>query len=114
MTEATHLLIHRYRPGTGPQPGSAEHEEEMRQWAAVDAELRSSGVLVGGYAIADRGVLVGAAVGPDGERAWAPGEEILFAVHAIAVESDEAAVALARNMPTAEYGSIEVRPAMDG
>ena len=110
MTTATHLLIHFYCPGDGPQPGTAEHDEEMRRWAELHGRLESEGVLVGGYALDDRG----ATVGPSGDVPWSAGRELLFAVHAVAVADDEAARALARKMPTADYGVVEVRPVMSG
>lgn len=106
---ATHLLIHRYVPGTGPQEGTAEHEAEMRQWAALDARLRDEGVIVGAYALQNRGSLVQAHATSE----WQSDGEIVFAVHAINAESEGVADEIARSMPTAEYGTVEVRPLMD-
>lgn len=106
---ATHLLIHRYEPGAGPQPGTPEHEEEMRQWADVDTRLREDGVIVAAYALQDRGNLVRR----DTESEPRADGEIIFAAHAVIAQTDEAAREIARLMPTIGYGAVEVRPLMD-
>lgn len=105
MTTPTHLLIHRYRPGTGPQPGTLEHDHEMQRWEDVDRTLREQGALIGSFALNDAQRLVGPATHD-------AGDELLFAVHAISVADCDQAVQLAESMPTADYGSIEVRPLM--
>lgn len=106
---ATHLLIHRYRPGTGPQPGTPQHDEEMRRWGELDARLRRDGVIVGAFALQDRGGLVTA----DSITLWQAEGEIVFAVHAIVADDDQAAAEIARSVPTADYGTVEIRPLMD-
>lgn len=106
---ATHLLIHRYRPGTGPQPGTPEHDEEMRRWGELDDRLRREGVIVGAFALQDRGELVTV----DSAIPWKAEGEIVFAVHAIAVDDDRSAAEIAQAMPTKDYGAVEIRPLMD-
>lgn len=114
MTAPTHLLIHRDRPGTGPQPGSPEYDDEMRLWERIDGELRSSDVLVAAYALRERGTVhrAGADVGAS-VRSLSHSTEIVFAVHAISVLSDAAAEEIAATMPHLDYGSVEVRPIME-
>ncbi|MGO1548415.1 MAG: hypothetical protein ACTHWO_01205 [Nesterenkonia sp.] len=104
-TTATHALIHRYIPGTGPQEGTAELEAEMRVWAELDREFRQTGVLLGSYALQDASVAFGQRFGQH--------EEIVFAVHVLAVGSQREAEEIAERMPHLSYGSTEVRPLMD-
>lgn len=105
----THLLVHRYTPGTGPQPGTPGHDDEMRQWAELDARLRADGILIGAFAVQDRG----AEVTREAVATWQARGDIVFAIHAVAADGDDDAAAIARAMPTAAYGAIEVRPLMD-
>lgn len=106
---ATHLLLHRYRTGDGPQPGTPEHDDEMHRWAELDERFRSEGVIVGSFALQDLGSLV---VSGSASR-WQPEGEIVFAAHAIRAADNAAAAAIASKMPTAGYGVVEVRPLMD-
>ena len=109
MAAATHLLIHRYRPGTGPQEGTSAHDAEMAQWEEVDRQLRADGVLVGAHALRDSGTLLG----PGAQRVELnSAAEIVFAVHVIAVAGDAEAERIAATLPTLGYGTVEVRPLM--
>lgn len=102
MATPTHALVHRYTPGTGPQEGTAELDAEMKIWAQIDAELRASGQLVEAWALNS----ATAVLGDDA------GSQVVFAVHGIAVESDEAAQQIAARMPHLGYGSTTVHPLM--
>lgn len=101
----THILIHRYVPGTGPQEGTAEMDAEMKIWAELDRELRSTGTLVGAYALHDTTTTLG--------EQFPEHEEIVFAIHAVAAGSHAEAEEIAGRMPHLGYGSTEVRPLMD-
>lgn len=105
MSTPTHILIHHYTPGTGPQEGSPEMDSEMRTWAQIDAALRAAGQLVEGWALNTTPVTIGTAE-------QQTGTQVSFAVHAIAVEDDAAAEALARRMPHLDYGSTTIHPRM--
>lgn len=105
MTNPTHVLVHRYTPGTGPQEGTTELDAEMRVWAEIDAELRRAGQLVEGWALSD----ATASLGNTGTEA---SSQVVFALHAVAVDSDEAAQQLAARMPHLDYGSTTVHPVM--
>lgn len=104
MSTPTHLLIHRYTPGSGPAPGSPEHDSEMRRWEQLDDELQASGVVVAGFALDAPTTRLGAAP--------TPVDEIVFAVHVLAAASDSDAEQVAGLMPHLGYGSVEVRPLM--
>lgn len=111
----THLLIHRYVPGTGPQEGTPELEDEMRAWDALDTELREHGHLVAGYALQEHTVRLGAGTDEVAETSDAEdpgGRSIIFAVHAVAAADEAEAHGIAERMPHLEYGSTEVRPLM--
>ncbi len=101
----SHILIHRYLPGTGPQEGSTELEAEMGVWERVDKELRRTGQLVSGWALSSPSTTVGT-------PAELPSSETIFAVHALAVASDAEAESIAARMPHLEYGSTEIRKLM--
>lgn len=101
----SHILIHRYTPGTGPQEGTPEMDTEMTAWAQLDAELREAGQLISGWALNDPVRTQGA---PAGDRP----AEIIFAIHALAVEDDAEADQIASRMPHLNYGSTEIRRRM--
>lgn len=109
MNETTHLLIHRYRPGTGPQQPSKEFDEKMLQWEELDTKLKAKGVLISSFALQDRGILHT----PDSTSALDTETEIIFAVHAIKVGDQLEPQEIARLMPHLDYGSVEIRPFMD-
>lgn len=105
MSAPTHILIHHYTPGTGPQEGTPEMDSEMKVWAQIDADLRAAGQLIEGWALNTPSVTLGVAE-------QQTGTQVSFAVHAIAVEDDAAAEALARRMPHLDYGSTTIHPRM--
>ncbi|WP_404290670.1 hypothetical protein [Glutamicibacter arilaitensis] len=109
MNDATHLLIHRYLPGSGPQPPSEEFDAEMLQWESLDAQLRSEDILISAYALQDRGLVCTQESTAEIET----DKEIVFAVHAIKVSGELQAQEIARRMPHLSYGSVEIRPLMN-
>ena len=113
----THLLIHRYVPGTGPQEDTDELAEEMGVWETVDAALREAGQLIAGYALDERTVRLGVGTDSISEAADpqdTEGSSIIFAVHVIAADDEAQAHEIAERMPHLEYGSTEIRPLMAG
>ncbi|GAB3187900.1 YciI family protein [Nesterenkonia suensis] len=116
MTErtATHLLIHRFIPGTGPQDGTEELAEEMRAWEVLDTDLRGSGHLLDGVALHEHTVRLGVGADDAAEAQDPQDRSIIFAVHVIAAADDAEAHAIAERMPHLEYGSTEIRPVMRG
>ena len=109
MNNATHLLIHRYLPGTGPQPPSEEFDAEMLQWESLDTQLKAEDILISSFAVQDRGTVCSL----DSTHELDSDEEIIFAVHAIKVAGDQQAQEIARRMPHLPYGSVEIRPLME-
>lgn len=104
MNAPTHLLIHHYTPGTGPQEGTPELESEMETWAQIDAELRRSGQLIEGWALHPAHLQLG-------QTEEDSGTQVTFAVHALAAD-DDAAQAIAQRMPHLSYGSTSVHRLM--
>ena len=102
-------LLHRHVPGTGPQEGTPEHDAEMARWAALEQELRSTGVGVGSYALQPGDPIV---VGAGAGAAPTDPEPVLFAVHVLEVPDADAAVDWVGRMPTVAHGTVEVRPLM--
>lgn len=105
MSVPTHLLIHSYTPGTGPQDGTPELESEMQIWAEIDAELRQSGQLVEGWALNTAHLRLG-------QADEASGTQAVFAVHALAAD-DDSAHAIAQRMPHLGYGCTTVHRLME-
>jgi hypothetical protein len=112
------VLLAQAEDGTGPQPGTAEHDREMQQWEEVNHELASRGVLVGAWALNPR-VDAASPTDPD-EHAPEPatdratGRGDTFAIYVVEADSRADALAWARRMPVAEYGSVEVREVLSG
>jgi hypothetical protein len=106
------ILLH-FPPGEGPQEGTPEYDAEMTRWGALMREMREAGVMIGAS-----GLEVDAATTvrkPAGELTvtdgpYAETKEILFSFILIEVPDLDAAIEWAAKMPSAEYGSVEVRP----
>lgn len=105
MSTPTHLLIHHYTPGTGPQEGTPELESEMAIWAEIDTELRRSGQLIEGWALHPAHLQLG-------QTDEDSGTQVTFAVHALAADDDGAAQAIAQRMPHLSYGSTTIHRLM--
>jgi hypothetical protein len=107
-----YLMQFTYRPGEGPEEGTPEFDAEMKAWGDLNAELRASGtVLVASGLKPDTATTV--RTGEGGELAvtdgpYAETKEILFSFYMLDVEDLDAAIALARRMPAAEYGSVTI------
>jgi hypothetical protein len=108
-----YLLMLHFPPGAGPQEGTPELDDEMRRWGELNDELRRSDVLVHASGLKlDATTTVRA---PAGELAvtdgpYAETKELLFSFYIVDVEDLDAAIAWAAKMPSADYGSIEIRP----
>jgi hypothetical protein len=106
-----YLLTMTYRDGEGPQEGTPAFDAEMEVWGALNRELRESGQVLGASGLMpDTATTVrtrdGEAVITDGP--YAETKEILFSFYMLDVEDLDAAIAIARRMPAAEYGSVTI------
>ena len=85
----------------------------MRRWGELNGELQRAGVLVSASGLhIDATTTVRA---PGGEVSvtdgpYAETKEVLFSFYILDVPDLDAATEWAAKMPSAEYGSIEIRP----
>ena len=108
-----YLMMLHFPPGHGPQEGTAAFEAEMRRWGELNAEMREAGVMVAGSGLHPEAVTTVRATDGDlvvTDGPYAETKEILFSFYIVDVADLDAATAWAAKMPSAEYGSIEVRP----
>jgi hypothetical protein len=105
-------LVYQYDPTTvGPT------EAEIPEWFSVDKEIKDSGTFVyadGFHAVGAGRTLTrrdGAVVVKDGVAAQSGPVVAGFIV--VDVEDMDAALAWAERIPTARYGSIDVRPVVE-
>ena len=103
--------------GAGPEPNSDEAKAEMAEWFAYTEALQESGVLLGGDPLhgPDTAVTVrshnGEVQTTDGP--FAETKEVLGGYYMVDVETAEEAIAWGAKIPSARYGSIEVRQVLE-
>ena len=101
----------------GPTPGSAEFGKMIADYQAFTEEVKNAGALVSGDALqgVDTATTVRAPAGSkptttDGP--FAETKETLGGYYLLDCKNLDEALAYAAKIPTAAYGSIEVRPVM--
>lgn len=112
-----YLLLIYSAEDAGPAPGSPEQEAEMAEWFAYTEALQEAGALLGGEPLHGKDTAVTVRV-KDGQTSATDGpfaetKEILGGFYMIDVETAEEAAEWASKIPTARYGSIEVRPILE-
>ena len=109
-----YLLLLSFEPGSGAQPGTPEHDAEMKAWTELNDEMKKAGVLaaVSGLEGNESATTVrsrgGDVVLTDGP--YAETKEVLFSFYVLDVPDLDAATGWARRMPAIAYGAVEVRP----
>ena len=109
-----YMLLLRYEPGTGPQEGTPEFDDEMARWGKLTGELAESGALVACHGLDEESTATtlrtrdGEVVLTDGP--FAETKEAFFSYYVLDVADLDAAVEWAKKMPNADYGSVEIRP----
>jgi hypothetical protein len=107
-----YLIMLNQRPGEGPQEGTPEFDAEMKRWGELMGELREAGSLIGATGLVDEVTTVRKPAGEvtvtDGP--YAETKELLFSFIMIDVPDLDAAIEWAGKMPSAVYGSVELRP----
>ncbi|MEV0384705.1 YciI family protein [Nonomuraea sp. NPDC050643] len=105
-------LMYQYDPAVaGPT------EDELQEWLDLDKEARGAGVLVHEAGFHDAGaartvcVRDAATIVDDGVTA-APGA-VVAGFYVVDVADINAATSWARRIPTARYGSVDVRPVVE-
>ena len=99
----------------GPQ-GEQEMMEEMPKWFSYTEELDQAGANLGGEALLPAAMATTLQV-RDGQRMTTDGpfaetKEVLGGFYIIEAPDLDAALAWAEKVPSAPYGSVEVRPVM--
>ena len=111
-----YLLMIYQAEGTGPQPGDAEFSQLMSDYLAFTEEVKSRGLFVGGEPLEDSSTATTVRVrngktelhdGPFAET-----KEVLGGYYLLDCRNLDEALECAAKIPTAKYGSIEVRPIM--
>lgn len=100
----------------GPQ-GEEAMVEEMPKWFAFTEELDQAGKNLGGEALLPAAMATTVKV-RDGQRITTDGpfaetKEVLGGFYIIDVENLDEAMAWAEKIPSAPYGSVEIRPIME-
>ncbi len=109
-----YMLQLRFENNAGPAEGSPEFDAEMAQWGEVMGELTSAGAFVIAHGLDTEATATtvrlrdGEAIVTDGP--FAETKESFFSYITIDVPDLDAALAWAKRMPNAIYGSVEVRP----
>ncbi len=110
------LLLYR-APNVGPQPTDADFGDHMQSWFTYTNDLEKAGALVAGDALegvetaTTVNVHDGKTVSTDGP--FAETKEVLTGYYMIDVADLDAATEWAAKVPSAPYGSVEIRPIME-
>lgn len=100
----------------GPQPGTPEMDAEMPLWFQYTEQLEASGKHLGGEALNPESTATtvrvrdGKTVTSDGP--FAETKEALGGFYLIEADDLDEAIAWAEKIPSAPYGSVEIRPIM--
>ncbi len=111
-----YLLLLASDPAVGPQTDE-ELAAEMPKWAALTEEMAKAGVLQGGEALQPPATATTIQV-RNGERVISDGpyaetKEVLGGFYLIETDNLDEALEWAAKIPSAIYGSVEVRPVWD-
>jgi hypothetical protein len=112
-TTMQYMIMLHYRPEDNTPEGTPEYDAEMKRWGELMSEMREQRVLVAASGLDPEAVTtvrrrdddVSVTDGP-----YAETKEILFSFVVIDVPDLDAAIEWAAKMPSATYGSNEIRP----
>ena len=109
-----YMLLLRHAPDAGPAEGTPEFDAEMASWGALMGELGESGALIDAKGLDSESTATTVRL-RDGEELVTDGpfaetKESFFSFIVIDVGDLDTALAWAKRMPNAHYGSVEVRP----
>jgi hypothetical protein len=111
-----YLLMIYNAEGAGPQPGDAEFGQLMQDYFAFSQEMKDRKLLVGGEPLEPVNTATtvrvrnGETVVSDGP--FAETKEVLGGYYLLDCADLDEALECASKIPTAKYGSVEVRPIM--
>jgi hypothetical protein len=111
-----YMMIIYAADGSGPAPESAEMGELMQAYGAFGAEAREKGVMVAGDALqpvsTSTTVRVRNGVTETTDGPFAETKEQLGGYYILDCKNLDEAIEYAAKIPTAKYGSVEIRPVM--
>ncbi len=102
--------------GAGPNPGSAEFDEMMQGYGAFTKDVREAGIMKEGAPL--QGVDTATTVRVRGSKTdvidgpFAETKEVLGGYYVLECENLDDAITYAAKIPSAAYGSIEIRPVL--
>ena len=101
----------------GPQPESEEFGAHMEEWFTFTNEVEAAGVMLGGEALEPSTTATSVQV-RDGEMLTTDGpfaetKEVLGGFYMIDVPDLDAARMWAAKIPSAPFGTVEIRPIME-
>lgn len=103
--------------GSDPQPGTPEFDQMMQGYRAFTEEVREAGIMREGAPLepVDTATTVRLRDGSPSvvDGPFAETKEVLGGYYILDCENLDEATAYAAKIPTAAYGSIEVRPVME-
>ncbi|MEM9562799.1 MAG: YciI family protein [Actinomycetota bacterium] len=112
-----YMLLLYSAENAGPQPGTDEFAAEMEEWFNYTNEITEAGHMLGGEPLQPSGTATTVRV-RDGEALTTDGpfaetKEVLGGFYMIDVPDLDAAREWAAKIPSAPYGSVEIRPIME-
>ena len=112
-----YLLMIYSAEGTGPQPGTPEFGDYMKDYFSFNSDMKDRGVFLAGQPLEPVSTATTVRV-RDGKSTLSDGpfaetKEVLGGYYLLDCKDLEEALECAAKIPTATHGSIEVRPIMD-
>jgi hypothetical protein len=109
-----YMLLLRFETGSGPAENTPEYDAEMARWGEVMGELAQAGSMVAAHGLDTEATATTVRIRDDealvSDGPFAESKESFFSYIIIDVPDLDAALAWAKKMPNATYGSVEVRP----
>jgi len=101
----------------GPQPTDPDFGDHMQEWFTFSAELEAAGAMLGGEALQPAATATSVQV-RDGEALTTDGpfaetKEVLGGFYMIDVADLDEARTWAAKIPSAPFGTVEIRPIME-
>ena len=111
-----YMLLIYSAPGAGPEWGTPESDLQMKRYFEFSNEVNEKGLFVAGDPLEDTAAATTVRV-RDGKRLTTDGpfaetKEVLGGYYVLDCENLDQALEYAAKIPSAEFGSIEVRPLM--
>ena len=112
-----YLLLIYSAEGTGPQPGEAEFGSFMSDYFAFTNEVKERGIFEAGQPLESVSTATTVRVRDNqaqiSDGPFAETKEVLGGYYLLDCKDLDEALECAAKIPTAKYGSIEVRPIMN-